>query len=75
MIECGNLTQSSAFKDCKTGLVVFGILQIILLGGTSALSMFSIMIDVIVPLIPDNSSTPHPMNATLVIFSFLNGYF
>lgn len=56
--------QSSQFKDMRTGLVVFGIIQIIL-GGFCALSILFMIFGLLVSTISRKSPSP-PMNAHLL---------
>ena len=65
MAEHGEMMQSSGFKDRKTGLVVFGILQIIL-GGACALIVPFMIIGMIASAVLDDSPTP-PMNISTMI--------
>ena len=65
MAEHGEMMQSSGFKDRKTGLVVFGILQIIL-GGACALIVPFMIIGMIASAVLDESSAP-PMNISTMI--------
>ena len=57
--------QGSDFKDSKTGLVVFGILQIIL-GGFCALIVPFMIFGMIASTVLDDSSAP-PMSPTMMI--------
>jgi hypothetical protein len=65
MPEYEELMQSSDFKDRKTGLVVFGILQIIL-GGFCALMLPFMVMGMIASAALRNSSAP-PVNVSMMI--------
>jgi hypothetical protein len=65
MAEHEEIMQSSDFKDRKTGLVVFGILQIIL-GGFCALMVPFMVIGMIASAALRNSSAP-PINTSMMI--------
>ncbi len=62
-------TQTPGFKDRKTGLIVFGILQI-LLGAFCALAIPFMILARLVPLLVDSDSAP-PMNPAMMIPSVL----
>ncbi len=62
-------TQTPDFKDRKTGLVVFGILQI-LLGAFCALMVPFMILAMLVPLLVDSDSAP-PTNPAMMIPSVL----
>ena len=61
----GEIMQNSDFKDRKTGLVVFGILQIIL-GGICALIVPFVIIGMIASAVIEDSSVP-PVNTSMII--------
>lgn len=61
--------QTPGFKDRKTGLVVFGILQI-LLGAFCALMVPFMILAMLVPLLVDSASAP-PTNPAMMIPSVL----
>jgi hypothetical protein len=65
MTEHEKIMQSSDFKDRKTGLVVFGILQIIL-GGFCALAVPFMVMGMIASAALRNSSAP-PINTSMMI--------
>jgi hypothetical protein len=65
MAENEEIMQSSDFKDRKTGLVVFGILQIIL-GGLCALIVPFMVIGMIASAARGDSSAP-PINTSMMI--------
>ncbi|MGA1979905.1 MAG: hypothetical protein ABSG99_04995 [Sedimentisphaerales bacterium] len=65
MTENEEIMQSSDFKDRKTGLVVFGILQIIL-GGFCALAVLFMIMGMIASAALRNSSAP-PINTRMMI--------
>ena len=65
MAEHEEMIQSSDFKDRKTGLIVFGILQIIL-GGLCALMVPFMIIGMIASAVLDESSAP-PINISTMI--------
>lgn len=65
MAEHEEMMQSSDFKDRRTGLVVFGILQIIL-GGLCALMVPFMVIGMIASAALRNSSAP-PINTSMMI--------
>ena len=65
MTDYEETLQSSGFKDRKTGLIVFGILQIIL-GGFCALMVPFMILGMIASSVLDDSSAP-PMSPTMMI--------
>ena len=62
-------TQTSGFKDRKTGLVVFGILQI-LLGSLCALMVPLMILGIVISLLADDASAP-PTNPMMLILPAL----
>lgn len=69
MTDREQTVQISDFKDRKTGLVVFGILQIIF-GGICALMVPLMILGVIVSTVLEDSPAA-PMNASMMIFGVL----
>ena len=69
MTDYGEMMQCSDFKDRKTGLVGFGILQIIL-GGLCAILVPFMIIGMIVLAVSKDSSAP-PMNTATMIVGVL----
>ena len=69
MIYHEETVRSSDFKDSKTGLVVFGILQIIF-GGFCALLVPFMILGMIASAILDNTSAT-PMSPTMMIAGVL----
>ena len=69
MADYEETLQSSDFKDMKTGLVVFGILQIIF-GGFCALMVPFMILGMIASSVLDNSSAA-PMSPTMMIAAVL----
>ena len=65
MAEHEEMIQSSDFKDRKTGLIVFGILQIIL-GGLCTLIVPFMIIGMLASTVLDESSAP-PINISMML--------
>ncbi|MDH4240476.1 MAG: hypothetical protein OEW48_13025 [Phycisphaerae bacterium] len=70
MSDYEETAQSSSFKDRKTGLVVFGILQIIF-GGFCALTIPFMIIGMIASAFIENSTTAATMRPTMMIPAIL----